>query len=234
MNIEYPEIRMTEDGFHTLYSKRYGQTYHSIHGVLQEAQHVFIDGCRIERLLDERRQVDILEVGFGTGFNFLLSASRALEFGKALHYTALENDLPDPALMRRLNHRQLPHIRPLRARLWRELEVPVLENPLTVNFGNNLILTLFPDDATRAVLEPEAFDAVFLDAFSPDSNPDLWTEKFMKKLFNALKPGGILGTYSSRGPVRRALRSAGFDVHKRPGPPGKREVLSAVKPFSAE
>jgi len=222
-------VRMTEDGYQTLYSKKYKQTYHSVHGVLQEAQQVFIDGCGIEQTLQKQAKISILEVGFGTGFNFLLSASRALENGKSLDYTALENDLLAVDILKSLNHHRLPHVRPIWEKMISGLEKVPVGGRLKILFKEKISLTLLLGDAAQSRLKAESFDALYLDAFSPGVNPELWQEEFFNKLYRALKPNGVLATYSSKGTVRRSLQSVGFDVLKRPGPAGKREIISAVK-----
>jgi len=95
------------------------------------------------------------------------------------------------------------------------------------SFGT-ISLTVVVGDASKAPL-PEDCDVVYLDAISPDSNPELWTPAFCRRLRDVLKPDGRLATYSVRRSVREALAEAGFEVCKRPGPPGKRECLVAIR-----
>ena len=227
MNDVY-KIEMSDDGYETLYSQKYEQTFHSIHGVLQEARHVFIDGCSVQSTFDQQKQASILEIGFGTGFNFLLSASLAIAAGARLQYTALENSLLPVSLLKTLNHGQLQGIGQLREQLINGLETTRGKHPKFC-FDPQIELEIIIGDATEAVLSPNIYDAVYLDAFSPDINPELWNRRFFAKIYTAIKPRAVLATYSSRGTVRRALQDVGFMVQKRPGPPGKREVLIAKK-----
>lgn len=223
------DLRPTADGFATLFSTRYGQTYHSRHGAGAEARHVFLDGAGVSARLDTGQPTQILEVGFGTGLNFLLTAQHALATGAPLTFISLERDVLTADTLRSLNYAE--HIdRSLVDALldWRgRLPDAVPPGRYRASVGT-ASLTLIVGDATDAVL-PQDCDAVYLDAFSPDANPELWTPAFCRRLHGTLKPGGRLATYSVRRSVRDALAGAGFDVHKRPGPPGKRECLVALR-----
>lgn len=226
---------VTDDGSATLYSLRYRQSYHSRHGALSEARHVFLDGSGVAALLASAGRARVLEVGFGTGLNFLVTADHALRCGAELHYVALERKLPSARSLGALEfgrHLEHPHLfaRLLAARAgtaapagrWR------------LDFGPAR-LELRCGDARDALLEEGGYDAVYHDAFSPDVNPELWGEDFLARLHRALAPGGRLATYTVKGEVRRRLQGLGFAVAKRPGPPGgKREVLVARREAGAD
>ncbi len=221
----------TADGFDTLYSTVYGQTYHSTHGALTEARHVFLEGTGAAERLAQHRPTRVLEVGFGTGLNFLLTARRAASARTRLHYTALEKEVLPAEVLARLNHGQRLDAVPLSEALlaWRRTLPPAPPPGLYHHsFSETLSLHLVVGDATEASIPAPAYHAVYLDAFSPDANPELWTPAFLARLFAAMHPGGTLATYSAKGSVRRALEVVGFRVEKRPGPPGKREMLVAV------
>lgn len=223
------EQRATDDGFATLYSTRYGQTYHSRHGAGTEARHVFLDASGAADRLAAGRPTRVLEVGFGTGLNFLVTAHAALDAGAPLTFVSLERDVLPAATLDALGHgahfdgslsadliawrRRLPHAVPA--------------GRYSFDAGA-VTLVLLVGDALGAAL-PEGCDAVYLDAFSPDANPELWTVPFLRRLHAALRPAGRLTTYSAKGSVRRALAAAGFEVAKRPGPPGKREMTAATR-----
>ena len=216
-------VRPTADGTRTLYSRACAQTYHSRHGAVLEARHVFLEGTAY------RAPARVLEVGFGTGLNFLVTAVRAQ--GETLHYTALERTLPSAEQMCALDYGEALGVRRLWAALvdWRRslpLEVPAGKHLFT--FGG-CRLDLVMGDATNATLPPAAFNAVYLDPFSPQANPELWTPDFLALLFRATAPGGLLATYSAAGNVRRGLAAAGFEVRRKPGPPGKREFLTGLR-----
>ncbi len=227
-----PNRRLTKDGSYTLYSERYQQTYHSIHGSRTETEHVFLHGTDITSRLERHLESSVLEVGFGTGLNFLLTADLALAKDTKLIYWSFERQIPDLIELAALNYRSLLKHPQLQDGLldWlktlHDLHAPGL---LTWTFSDRLTLHLLTGDAARSPAPEMLVDAIYLDAFSPDQNPELWTVPFFQKLFIALKPGGTLATYSAKSLVRRNLIEAGFTVTKRPGPPGKREMLTGTK-----
>ncbi|MEL7363580.1 MAG: tRNA (5-methylaminomethyl-2-thiouridine)(34)-methyltransferase MnmD [Bacteroidota bacterium] len=228
-----PSIVSTADGTDTLFHEVYGQTYHSRHGALAEARHVFLDATGVARRLADRMETRVLEVGFGTGFNALLTAKMAQVYEAPLVFVSLERELLPTATFAALNHGDVLDAVPLAEALaaWRRsLPEQVTPGRYPVTLAPQAVLDLHVGDATDAVLPASAFDAVYLDAFSPDVNPELWTLVFLRRLLNALLPGGRLATYSAKGSVRRALMSAGFEVERRPGPPGKREMLVGLRP----
>ncbi len=220
----------TADGFDTLYSAAYGQTFHSRHGALAEARHVFLEGAGVADRLARRLPTRVLEVGFGTGLNFLLTARAATDAGAALHYTALEKEVLGADVLARLNHGERLGAAALRDALlaWRRTlaEAPPPGRHRHA-FSPILTLDLVVGDAAQARLPPPTYDAVYLDAFSPEANPELWTPAFFARLFGAMRDGARLATYSASGSIRRNLEAAGFRVEKRPGPPGKREMMTA-------
>lgn len=227
----------TRDGSCTLYSARYAQAYGSQHGALTEAQEVFLAPSGVAARLASGEVVRVLEVGFGTGLNFFVTARAALAApGAQLHYTALERDLLSAAEVAALGYGELLGEGDLLAAYssWRA--------GLTSAAGVQRFL--FPARAARVTLElhlgdaaalaatgalPRGpFRAVYQDAFSPEANPELWTPDFLEALTSALEPGGTLTSYCVKGVVRRRLAALGLTVSRRPGPPGgKREVLLA-------
>ena len=225
------ELRLTGDGSHTLYSPEYGQTYHSRFGAIEESRHVFVQGVRLEELLKRNETVTLLEIGFGTGLNFWLSARPFLTGNRRLNYRAVEARLLPGETFSRLNHARLLGLEePFDAFLrWRAGIGPADNREYYFRY-DTISLGLFHGDARRADYGEETFHAIYLDAFSPDCNPEPWAEDYLKRLYRSLKPGGLLATYSSRRSVREALTACGFCVEKRPGSRGKREILSAYKP----
>lgn len=222
----------TGDGSLTLHSQRYAESYRSRHGALSEARHVFLEASGVLERLRDGRPTSVLEVGFGTGLNFLVTAAAAGE--TPLDYTALENDLPPAAALSALGYERLLPSSRLPAELLAWLES--LGRPATVGthlgrFGVGIRLELVIGDAHGYDSGGRTFDAVYLDPFSPKVNPRLWTGEFLARTFAALRPGGRLVSYSVSGEVRRALARAGADVRKLPGPAGgKREMLVAQAP----
>ncbi len=228
--------RPTGDGSLTLYSDRYDQTFHSHHGAVRESQHVFLEGSGVAKRLAGGEATSVLEVGFGTGLNFFLSAQAAVEAGTVLHYVALEGELLPANAVEGLGYEPFaPSVVPPYLEFRRQLAVAAGQGtPGMEGYrfqAGPVELTLLLGEATAAQLNVAPFDAVYHDAFSPDANPELWAEAFLGRLANALRPGGTLVTYTVKGEVRRTLARLGLEVTKRPGPQGgKREMLRADRP----
>ena len=223
----------TGDGSLTLHSERYGQTFHSHHGAVAESKHVFIENSGIGDRLRAGEATSVLEVGFGTGLNCWMTADLAVESGAALEIMSLEQDLLQADVVRELRYGEYlnnPELleRYLTFRDSLPTQVPPGEWRVQLSDSVSLVLRIGRAEETHL---PEAWaDAVYHDAFSPDANAELWSEDFLAKLLVCLKPGGLLVTYSVKGDIRRRLESLGFDVSKKPGPPGgKREMLVALK-----
>ena len=224
------EQRPTRDGSATLYSARYAQTYASEHGALSEARGVFLAGSSVGERLANGETVRVLEVGFGTGLNFFVTAAACLENPAAgLEYTALEHTLLDAPTVRGLAYDSLVGGVIENYLRWRE---NLSETSGTQVFETGRVrLELLLGEAAAQTLPKESVHAVYHDAFSPDVNPELWTEDFLGKLVITLQPGGALVSYCVQGAVRRRLEALGLEAAKRPGPKGgKREVLAAYKP----
>lgn len=214
------EIKLTEDGSHTLFVPAIDECYHSSHGAVQESRHIFIGAA-----LQQCRKTDIvvLEIGFGTGLNALLALTEAERCGKRIHYISLEKYpvAPEKALL--LNYpRQLgvdeALFRSIHNCAW---NVAVAVTPCFTLEKVETDFTLF---AHRA-----CYDVVFFDAFSPDKQPEMWSQQQFERIFAACNDSAVLTTYCAKGVVRRAMQSAGFAVERLPGPPGKREMLRARK-----
>lgn len=223
---------VTADGSKTLLSERYGQSFHSDKGALTEARHVFLAASGVAERLAHSQPSRVLEVGFGTGLNFFLTADLALEAGAALHYVALEQTLLTANVVSNLEyaqHLQTPGLIDAYLSFRRQLPTTVAAGSYVFSY-QQVRLELLIGNASEPELSETFFDAVYQDAFSPDANPELWTATFFTRLYTALKPGGVLTSYSVKGAVRRTLVALGFEVQKLPGPiGGKREMLRARK-----
>lgn len=225
--------RTTGDGFDTLYSAEVGQTFHSIHGALTEAIHVFLRGAAIDQRLAGGLPSRVLEVGFGTGLNFWVTAQASRAAGVPLRYVALERELLPAELLAQLNHdRFLGAAADIRRAFlkWRA-GLPEIGPPARLHreFEGGVRLELVLGDATSVQIPAAGYHAIYHDPFSPDANPELWTQAFLARLYALLSPEGRLATYSARGAVRRNLLAVGFKVQKQAGPPGKREMLVAFR-----
>lgn len=220
------EVQVTADGSHTLYSERYGESFHSHKGALTESRHVFLQGTGVVERLEHSLPTHLLEVGFGTGLSFFLTADVALSYGADLHYTALEKDLLSADDFTSLSYETYLEHPELFERFldWRRRS-----QERTFEY-EGVRLELLLGDATLQPLPENRFHAVYQDAFSPATNPELWSERFLDKLRRSLRGDGVLSTYCVKGAVRRRMQALGFEVEKRSGPPGgKREMMVAKR-----
>ncbi len=208
----------TGDGSPTLYHAHFDEHYHSVHGAVQESQHVFLTAGM--KALEDRASLRMLEIGFGTGLNALMTAIQATV---PIYYLGLEAyplnreqweslDYGD-----RLGHPEM--FRALHEAAW---GVPVkLSETWTLEKRAEKLETF--EGSTH-------IDLVYWDAFAPSAQPELWTSEIFARVRSWMAPEGLLTTYSAKGDVRRALLAAGWLVEKLPGPPGKREMLRAKCP----
>ena len=213
-------IVRTADGSLTLQLPAWQEQYHSLHGALQEAYHVFIQhGLRCF----SGREIALLEVGFGTGLNALITLLEAPRQNLSVGYTSLEAYPVTRPEWEALDYGQhfpgagaTEAFKALHEAPW-ETEVPVTG-----------AFRLFKRRSDfRELQDIGAYDLVYFDAFGARVQPELWTEALFSSMYRALKPGGCLVTYAAKGSVRRAMQAAGFRVERLPGPPGKREMLRA-------
>lgn len=217
------KIIETSDGSMSLYLPEWDETYHSKHGAIQEAYHVFIrSGLDLFR---DKDKVSILEMGFGTGLNCFISLLEAKRRGLSIDYTGLEAFPLENETVLKLNHLQQ-----LKAESFGSVYHKMLgaewnrRTQIDGNFFLNKRVLMFEDFD-----EERKFNLIYFDAFGARVQPELWTESIFKKMYAALKDNGVLVTYSAKGSVRRAMQSVGFVVERLPGPPGKREMLRAKK-----
>jgi len=211
------ELLITRDGSPTVSIPEMGVTYHSIHGAVQESMHVFINEG-LNPLLKKKPLLRIFEMGFGTGLNALLTARAAAENQQKIEYTVIEKF---PLHAEELKGLQYGEDEELLAML-HDCSFNSM-NAITPYFS----IMKLQGDLIECSLE-NGFDLVYYDAFAPAAQPELWTKEVFEKLFKSMLPGGVLVTYCSKSDVRRAIQAAGFVVEKRPGPPGKREMLRAI------
>lgn len=188
----------TADGSYTFYHPLYRQHFHSTAGAGTESDKKYLEPCRIRERLAAGENLKILEIGFGMGFNAAALHRAVRETGNgAVHLVSLESD---PAVLRAAA--LLPE-HPGRTMIGTLLKAPHFEDGA---FRCDLVY----GDARQCLPENRCFDAVFLDGFSPDANPELWTLEFFAALKDRLKPDGMLATYSSAYPVCGALLRNGF------------------------
>lgn len=226
------EFQITEDGSHTLFSEMAGQTYHSSHGAVQESRHIFIDAALAKAQNDMgNARLSVLEIGFGTGLNALLTAQWARENGVKIEYTTIELYPLREEVYRELNYGRLLGDEGLFLRSheadWDAGFVQVGENFAIRKCKSDIVEWLCNEEC--GMRNEELYDVVYFDAFSPDAQPELWSEEVFRCVYGLMRRGGVLTTYCAKGDVRRAMLAAGFGVEKLQGPPGKRHILRAVK-----
>jgi tRNA U34 5-methylaminomethyl-2-thiouridine-forming methyltransferase MnmC len=213
------EVRITEDGSSTLFVPELGEHYHSHFGAMQESKHIFIESALELVKMDE---INVLEFGFGTGLNALLTCTYAVENNIRVNYHSIEkHPLTDEEVA------LLNYDREANTDCLKEIHMIEWEKELTVN--KNFCLTKIESDFRTICLKQNVYNVVFFDAFAPDVQPHLWSKEIFEKIFSAMKRGGVLTTYTVKGIVRRTMKEVGFKVEKIPGPTGKREITRAWK-----
>ena len=217
-----PQIKLTEDGSHTLYVPALDECYHSTHGSVQESNLIFIQYGLKE---SNKKALDILEIGFGTGLNaFLTFIATQHSPNKKINYTGIELYPVDAEEAVRLNYPEIidggnrETFEKMHLAHWNE----------AIEISENFTLTKLHTDFTKTEIDKN-FDVIYFDAFSPEKQPEMWDENMFKKLYLCASDNAVITTYCAKGVVRRAMMAAGFDVERLPGPIGKREVLRGIK-----
>jgi tRNA U34 5-methylaminomethyl-2-thiouridine-forming methyltransferase MnmC len=219
------ELILTADGSHTIKSHLFNATYHSIHGAIQESTHVFIEAGLQYMLQKKTSPIQILEFGFGTGLNALLTALFPNLDEIIIQYTGMEAyPIPVDQIMLLNYPQQLPHPH---SKIWFE---QIHQN----HWGSfERIHPCFELRKVKADFNEwpvdSKYDLIYLDAFSPSVQSTFWENPFLEKLFINMNPGAALLSYCAKGSFKRALKEAGFIVEALPGPPGKREMTRAIK-----
>jgi len=214
------QLIITSDGSHSFFVPELNETYHSKLGAITEAKHVFIKNGLMAA---NKKKVNILEVGFGTGLNALLTLQKTKQQNLNIFYNSLE-----------------PH--PLEKQEYIKLNFAVLLNCPQEDFinlhksgwGKEIKLsenfTLYKTEESVRNFETEKkFDIIYFDAFAPEKQTEMWTKTVFEKMYFLLKENGFLVTYCAKGVVKRTLKSVGLEVETLEGPPGKREMIRANK-----
>ena len=215
-------IQDTADGSKTLFVPQLDEHYHSVKGALTESQHIFI---RMGFLHSQLSTLHVLDVGFGTGLNAFLTLLEAEKTHRKTYYTALElNPLPVDTI-REMNYAQI--VAADRADDYLNLHLAPWDRPVALH--PCFTLEKMKADYTR--WQPTSgYDLIYVDAFAPEKQPEMWSQELFDKLYHSMNPQGILVTYCAKGVVRRMLQASGFNVERLPGPPGgKREILRGTK-----
>ncbi len=217
------KIIITSDGSSSIFLEELQETYHSVFGAIQEANHVYLKEGFSQMTLSE---FNILEMGFGTGLNAFLTALEAQKQHKKVRYHAVEGFPITQEEVAVLNYPdQVDDSNAVRC--FNQLHQIDWEVELEINdsFRLKKMKALFEE----VQLESGCYDLIYFDAFGYPYQPELWSELIFKKMYDALAPQGILVTYACRGPIKVAMRNVGFRVERLPGPPGKRQMIRAHK-----
>lgn len=219
------QLITTADGSKTIFNPDIGENYHSKHGALQESRHVFLNsGLAFYLENKDLPEVNILEVGFGTGLNFLLSAEFCLGKKINLKYTGIEAYPLDESFISQTGYQEY-----IAAEVWNSF---LEKYPQSINHPEKLNeycsfeiahcnLTDFKTD--------ELYDTIYFDAFASIHQPEMWSFESLEHICSSLKSGGIFVTYAITGNLKRTMKALGFSIEKAKGAPGKREMLRAIK-----
>ena len=219
------QVRITGDGSPTLYNPQLDETYHSMHGAVGESRHVFIEnGLEYYSKQHDPGVVKVLEVGFGTALNALLSWEFARSTPIKVDYTTLEPYPLDSAIIHEL-FALLPET--VNAKDFKYLHALPWEQThrLCKHFAFCKLPLKVQDLQQRAF-----FDVVYYDAFAPNKQPDIWKPQVLARVLEGMKPGSVLVSYCAQGQFKRDLAALGFQVQTLEGPPGKKEMTRAIVP----
>jgi len=222
--MEDSNLFITDDGSHSIYSEKYGVSYHSKYGAIEETQHVFINAALRFKAVT-KQNISILEIGFGTGLNVFATFIEAIKRNLKIKYTAVEAYPISIQQAEQLNYSDLIGSEE-NADLFLKLHQMPWNIPFQLNdqFVFEKVLKKFEEIDYK-----NQFDIIYFDAFAPNAQPELWDDKMLEKMFEALLPEGILVTYCAKGSVKRSLKRVGFTIEALPGPTGKREMTRAMK-----
>ena len=215
------EIIQTNDGSTTIHLPEWDESYHSKHGAILEAYHVFLKNGL---LLFEGKSIAVLEIGFGTGLNCFITYLEAKKNNQTIEYVGVEaypvvlEEAMQMNYPTEIDENYTPVFKQIHECNWEQ------KNILSENFTLIKRQQFFQD-----INDANVFDLIYFDAFGFRVQPELWSEAIFAAMFKALKPNGILVTYACRTSIKNAMLSAGFSVEKLPGAPGKREMLRATK-----
>jgi tRNA U34 5-methylaminomethyl-2-thiouridine-forming methyltransferase MnmC len=216
-------ITQTADGSNTLFNETIGEHYHSKHGALQESKHVFID-AGLKHATAEKSEISVLEVGFGTGLNFILSFEYCTQNKVKLNYTSIEAFPLTAEIITQTGYSAY-----VNSQTWDDFisnydAALKSEQILSSNCKLEIPHATLVDFTTE-----KKYDLIYYDAFSVQHQPEMWSNEIIAHTCSFLKPGGTFVTYAITGNLKRAVKACSFTIEKLPGAPGKREMLRATK-----
>ena len=216
------EIIQTSDGSTTIHIPEWKESYHSKHGAIQEANHVFIKNGLS---LFEGKDIAIMEIGFGTGLNAFITFLESSKLKQNIDYVGVEAYPVSNEELAAMNYV---------AELGVTSQQSIFDIMHQSNWEEKCIIDGHFDLTKRKqffdnIVDENYFDLIYFDAFGYHVQPDLWSTEIFRKMYSALKDNGVLVTYAARGVVKRSMIEVGFTVEKLAGPPGKREMFRATK-----
>ena len=218
------EFVKTQDGSMTIFIPEMDETYHSTHGAIQEAEHVFIEYGLRAIDSSKKMSVRIFEVGFGTGLNALLSMKHNphpyLDYDAIEAYPVTKDQADKMRYCEKVGDDYRKYYDKMIRCPWGKKE----------SLTNGMTLLKIHEKLQNYTLEKEKYDLVFFDAFGPRAQSEMWSIEILQNMYDGLQNGGALVTYCAKGQFKRDLKSLGFEVESLPGPPGKREMTRAWKP----
>ncbi|MEQ8926475.1 MAG: tRNA (5-methylaminomethyl-2-thiouridine)(34)-methyltransferase MnmD [Fulvivirga sp.] len=228
MSNDHLKIITTEDGSHSLYNKELNETYHSFHGALQESRHVFIEnGLRFWHTNNQNRgKVRIFELGFGTGLNALLTLDYAISQNIDIEYESIEAYPLNKTQYESLNYSQLIAEGSLSSYFTHLHEA---EWDTFVSIHDKFQLKKIHSQIEILDVSSHSYDIIYYDAFAPSKQPQLWEIPQIEKVVKSLSQGSVFVTYCAQGQLKRNLKTLGLEVNTLPGPPGKKEMVLAIK-----
>ena len=222
------EIITTADGSKTIQLPEWNEHYHSKHGAIQEARHVFLAmglaHCISQPWFETIERFQLLEIGFGTGLNALLTAIAAAEEKITMDYQGIEAFPVSETEWKAVDYTE--QLGADHAPLFKRMHLTEWGAWHSMNAHFRLKKR---QQTFETITDEGQFDLIYFDAFGARVQPELWTEAIFECMYRALKAQGVLVTYAAKGSVRRAMQAVGFTVERLPGPPGKREMLRASK-----
>lgn len=235
------QIKTTGDGSHTLFVPKLNEHYHSTNGAIQESNHIFINAglnYSLETLLipdiESQQTINILEIGFGTGLNALLTLLECENKPINVFYNSLElypvsieevKSLNFPTLLDKLSLYKTENS----ANIFSQLHKSEWEKSVNITTKFTLLKQKIDFSNPSQFNTNKIFNLIYFDAFAPEKQPEMWTEDIFRKIYSVSDKNAVLTTYCAKGVVRRMLQSVGFKMERIPGPPGKREILRGIK-----
>lgn len=220
------EILKTDDGSSTLKNNLIDDTYHSVHGAINESRIVYLENGFHYTLKSFNTSINIFELGFGTGLNTLLTAIECNKLKIKVNYHAIEAFPIDLSVIQHLNYSEIMNddsskkiFSDIHQCKWNEW----------INISNYFSLIKEQNKLEDCKLESEKYHLVYYDAFGPSKQPEMWTYDMIYKVCSGITQNGVFVSYSTKGELKRMLKNLGFNIEKLHGPKGKREVLRAVK-----